>query len=153
MLGRIEQSFDDRDATEERLRQFLADASHELRTPVATVRGYAELYAAGGLDGPDALDDAMRRTLSESERMTRLIGEMLDLAKLDRAAMIGAGLVDLGLVATEVVGDATVADPGRIITVDVFVQRCGGTDDTLGAQIRWFCRTGASSSHVRIMNE
>lgn len=43
MLERIEAAFAERAATEDRLRRFVADASHELRTPVTTVRGYAEL--------------------------------------------------------------------------------------------------------------
>ncbi|MER3453169.1 MAG: two-component sensor histidine kinase, partial [Acidimicrobiia bacterium] len=49
MLERIEEAFRTRDATEARLRQFVADASHELRTPLTSIRGYAELWRAGGL--------------------------------------------------------------------------------------------------------
>jgi two-component system, OmpR family, sensor kinase len=52
MLERLDTAFTARAESEDRLRQFVADASHELRTPVTTIRGYAELYGVGGLDGP-----------------------------------------------------------------------------------------------------
>ena len=77
-------ALDERAASEERLRRFVADASHELRTPVTTIRGYAELYRRGGLGEPDALDEAMRRTEQEAVRMGRLVEDMLQLAKLDQ---------------------------------------------------------------------
>ena len=48
MLTTIEGAFAERAASEARLRRFVADASHELRTPVTTIRGYAELYRHGG---------------------------------------------------------------------------------------------------------
>ena len=67
MLGRIEGAFAERARAEARLRQFVADASHELRTPVTTIRGYAELYRAGGLRGPGELDSALRRKVDSVE--------------------------------------------------------------------------------------
>lgn len=118
MLTQIETSFDERTRAEDRLRQFIADASHELRTPVATVRGYAELYRAGGLDDPAQLDDAMRRTHQESERMSRLIGDMLRLAKLDQHSSLRMAPVDLALLARDAAADACVTHTDRHITSD-----------------------------------
>ena len=84
MLGRIEEAFDERTRSEDRLRRFVGDASHELRTPVTTIRGYAELYRAGGLDDDDELREAMRRTEQEAIRMGRLVDDLLLLARLDQ---------------------------------------------------------------------
>ena len=46
--------------SEERLRRFVGDASHELRTPLTAVRGYADLYHAGGLSDPEELSRVVR---------------------------------------------------------------------------------------------
>ncbi len=62
----------------------MADASHELRTPLTTVRGYADLYRAGGLAEPDALATAMDRIGTESRRMSTLVEDLLLLARLDQ---------------------------------------------------------------------
>lgn len=119
MMGRIESSFEQRTGAEARLRQFVADASHELRTPVATIRGYAELYQAGGLEQQADLDDAMRRTGQESERMSRLIADMLSLAKLDREPTVRTEEVDLSAVAREVVADARATHDDRVFSLNL----------------------------------
>ncbi len=119
MLGHIEGALDDRAASEDRLRRFVSDASHELRTPVTTIRGYAELYRHGGLDDHDALDDAMRRTEHEAVRMGRLIEDMLVLAKFDEERPLDLAPVDLNGLVSEAAADALASWPGRPITVDV----------------------------------
>lgn len=117
MLGRIEAAFDERAKAEARLRQFVADASHELRTPVATIRGYAELYRAGGLNDGDALDDAMRRTEQEALRMGALVDDLLHLARLDQGRPLDAEPVDLTTVARDAASDARAVDQDREVRV------------------------------------
>ena len=118
MLGQIEQALDARAASEDRLRRFVADASHELRTPVTTIRGYAELYRRGGLGEGTALDDAMRRTEQEATRMGRLVEDMLALAKLDEQRPLELRELDLAVVARDAVADARASDPDRPITAE-----------------------------------
>jgi two-component system OmpR family sensor kinase len=118
MMTRIEETFRQRAQTEQLLRQFIADASHELRTPVATIRGYAELYRSGGLAEKEDLDDAMRRVLHESERMSRLIADLLNLAKLDQRPDLRLDAVDLGGIVGNVVLDVTVTLQNPSIRAD-----------------------------------
>ncbi len=118
MLTSIETSFDERTRAEERLRRFVADASHELRTPVATIRGYAELHRTGALGDAGALDDAMRRTEQEAIRMGGLVDDLLTLAHLDRGRPPEHADVDLVAVARDAVGDARAVDPHRTIALE-----------------------------------
>ena len=122
MLGRLEESFAARAETDRRLRQFVGDASHELRTPVQTIRGYSELYAAGALASSEQLDDAMRRTGQEAVRMARLVDELLTLARLDQSRPIEREPVDLRVLLDDAVADARAIQPRRAITLD------GGAD-------------------------
>lgn len=118
MLGRIEGAFNERARTEERLRRFIADASHELRTPVTTIRGYADLYRHGGLRDDAALDDAMRRTEQEASRMGALVEDMLQLARLDQGRPMQVEQVDLAALVRDAADDARVTDTGRPIAAD-----------------------------------
>lgn len=118
MLGRIEESFAEREASERRLRQFVADASHELQTPLTSVRGYAELFRRGAADRPEDLATAMRRIEAESERMGVLVDDLLLLARLDQGRPIEHEPVDLTAAVRELAGDSVVVDPGHPVTVD-----------------------------------
>jgi two-component system OmpR family sensor kinase len=118
MLGRIEDAFDERARSEGRLRQFVADASHELRTPVTTIRGYAELYRSGGLDVPGELAEAMRRTEQEAVRMGALVDDLLLLARLDEGRPLDHAPVDVAEVASDAVRDARAVAPERPITLE-----------------------------------
>lgn len=117
MLERIEQAFWARSRSEARVREFAADASHELRTPLTTIQGYAELYRHGAL-GPDELPDAIRRIEDEAHRMNTLVGDLLDLARLDREASLRPVPTDLVALARDAVADATAASPDHPVGLD-----------------------------------
>lgn len=131
MLGRIEAAFDERARSEERMRRFVADASHELRTPLTTIRGYAELYRVGALADPEQLGSAMERTESEAIRMSRLVEDLLTLARLDEGASQPPAPTRLDELAVAVVADTLVAHPDRSIGVEVEPVTVEGVADQL----------------------
>ena len=112
MLDRIQQAFRARWESEQKVRQFAADASHELRTPLTTIRGYAELYRQGAL-GPDRLPNAMRRIEQEADRMSSLVAELLELARLDRDSSLDLTETDLSALVADAVADAQAVEPSR----------------------------------------
>jgi len=119
MLARIEEAFAASAASEDRLRRFVADASHELRTPITTIRGYAELHRRGGLEDPEARASAMARTEQEAVRMGRLVDDLLLLARLDQGRPLDADPVDLGALAADARDDAAVAHPAHPVALEV----------------------------------
>jgi signal transduction histidine kinase len=112
MLDRIQHAFSSRLRSEQKVREFAADASHELRTPLTTIRGYAELYRQGAL-GPDELPNAMRRIEQEADRMSALVAELLELARLDRTSSLDLADTDLAGVVRDAVADAIAVEPQR----------------------------------------
>jgi two-component system, OmpR family, sensor kinase len=115
MLDRIQQAFGARWASEQKVRQFAADASHELRTPLTTIRGYAELYRQGALD-PDRLPNAMRRIEQEADRMSSLVAELLELARLDRNSSLDLTDTDVAELVRDAVADAKAVEPARPVS-------------------------------------
>ena len=106
-------------ASEERMRRFVADASHELRTPVAAVRAYAELYRRGADSRPEDLARLLARIESETERMGGLVDDLLLLTRLDEGRALRCDVVDVGAVAAEAVAAARAVDPERPLALSV----------------------------------
>ncbi|MGW1892839.1 sensor histidine kinase [Streptomyces sp. NPDC002004] len=113
MLGHVGDALARRHASEERLRHFAADASHELRTPVATVRAHAELALKHPGAVPGEVRHALTRIQSESERMGGLVDDLLLLARLDAGRPLARESVDLTRLALDAVDDARAAGPGH----------------------------------------
>ncbi|TPW73212.1 cell wall metabolism sensor histidine kinase WalK [Schumannella sp. 10F1B-5-1] len=119
MLARIDSAFADRARTIEQMRRFVGDASHELRTPLVSLRGYAELYRMGALQKPEDVAQAMDRIEREAIRMGALVGDLLELARLDEARQPTLAPVDLLPLAQDAALDASASNPNRKITVVV----------------------------------
>lgn len=62
-------------------KHFVEDVSHELRTPVAIVEGHLKLLNRWGKNNPEVLEESLRASLSEIQRMKTLVQEMLDLSR------------------------------------------------------------------------
>ena len=111
ILEHVEDALVRRQASEERLRHFAADASHELRTPVANIRGHCELALRRHEPHPDEVRHALERIDVESRRMTRLVDDLLLLARLDAGRPLEHETVDLTLLILDATDDARAAGP------------------------------------------
>jgi two-component system, OmpR family, sensor kinase len=117
MLNNVEDALAARQASETKVRQFVADASHELRNPLAAIRGYAELTRRGRDQLPTEAAYAMSRVESESERMSHLVDDLLLLARLDSGPDLDIKAVDLTEIVINAVSDARAAGPEHTWTL------------------------------------
>ena len=121
LLGHVDDALTARQHSETQVRQFVADASHELRTPLASIRGYTELIAREGADAalPDEAVHALERVHSESLRMSRLVEDLLLLARLDAGRDLSRDEVDLVGILLDTVSDARAAGPDHEWELDL----------------------------------
>ncbi len=77
MISRLETSF-------QKQNQFVSDASHELRTPISVIQGYANLINRWGKSDTAVLEESIESILAETEHMSQLIKKLLFLAKSDQ---------------------------------------------------------------------
>ena len=115
MLGRISDEFQERDRTERALRrseshmrQFLADASHELRTPIAAVSAYSQLFSRGADSRPEDLARILSGIQNETARMSRLVADLLLLTNLDEGLPLERHPVELVSLCAEAIRAAAV---------------------------------------------
>ncbi|WP_329274516.1 sensor histidine kinase [Streptomyces sp. NBC_01451] len=113
MLGHVEDALTKRHASEERLRSFAADASHELRTPVASIRGHAELALLHPGPVQPKVVRALERIEAEAARMGEMVDDLLLLARLDAGRPLERLPVDLTRLVLDAVTDAQAAGPGH----------------------------------------
>ncbi len=119
LLANVDGALAARHASETRVRRFVADASHELRNPLAAIRGYAELTRR---DRDQLVPDtayALDRIESEAGRMSVLVEDLLLLARLDDRPELDLRLTDLSELVINAVSDARAAGPDHRWELDL----------------------------------
>jgi two-component system OmpR family sensor kinase len=111
-----------------RQREFIADASHELRTPLTSVLANLELLAEV-LDGERG--EAARSALRSSQRMRRLVGDLLLLARADAKRATPRRPTDLGQVVVEAAAELGPVADGHELVVDAAPATVDGSRDEL----------------------
>jgi len=103
MAGRLKESREALLAVDEQRRRFLADVTHDLATPLTTIRGYAEtLLDPGVLKSPEERDEYVRFIHEEAIRMDALVADLLDLARVESGSVpLERSRVDLAALARE----------------------------------------------------
>ena len=114
MLDRIELAYNGQ-------KQFVSDASHELRTPIAVIQGYADLLDRWGKDNPQVRDEAIAAIRSEAQNMKELVEKLLFLARHDKKTLRlkperfdARDLVEETLRETELIAGARRVQTGRL---------------------------------------
>jgi two-component system sensor histidine kinase QseC len=99
-------------------RRFTADAAHELRTPIAAIRAQAQV-ALGAGDNEEERVRALQYTLAGCDRATRLVEQLLTLARLENRSSEKGQLADLGATARRVAAELAVTALGRAQSLEL----------------------------------
>ena len=111
-------AFAERERGEARMRRFLADAGHELRTPLSVVTAYIEILRKGGGDDAEMRAQAFTTLASETLRMRRLVDRLVALARLEQPETTQPVVLDLGALARDAV-EAIVAARGGDVSCEM----------------------------------
>jgi signal transduction histidine kinase len=128
MLDSLEASREETEGALDRQRQFVADASHELRTPLTSILANLELLT-DVLDGERG--EAARSALRSSQRMRRLVGDLLLLARADAKRQMPREPTDIGRVLVEAAAELGPVADGHNLAVDADEAVVQGTRDDL----------------------
>jgi len=127
MLDRLQAALDAAHASEERMRQFLGDAAHELRTPIQAVQAGAETLLRDSHDEDQRQGRALQM-IRDSARAGRLVDDLLTLNRLDQDPELEPSEVDLAELAREQLARAEVLAPSLQLRYEGPV-RCPLDDD------------------------
>jgi signal transduction histidine kinase/HAMP domain-containing protein len=128
-----------RDRTEELRREvaereFVSNAAHELRNPIAGISGAIEVLRAGAKDEPDAREHFLARLSEDAERISRLTESLLTLARMEAVGSGGTEVLDVAIVIDEA-REAVIAPEGIDVVFDIGPEVVGQGDRVLLRQV------------------
>ncbi|MGH2985138.1 MAG: ATP-binding protein [Solirubrobacterales bacterium] len=128
-----------RDRTEELRREvaereFVSNAAHELRNPIAGISGAIEVLRAGAKDEPEAREHFLARLSVDAERISRLTESLLTLARMEAVGSGGTEVLDIAIVIDEAT-EAVIAPDGIEVGFDIGPDLVGQGDRVLLRQV------------------
>ncbi len=112
IVGQLERAERVQQDGDTRFRRLFSDASHQLRTPLTSLRGFTEVLMRSPHEDAETRQRVLRLMKSEAERMTRLVNDLLMLARLDGGDPVQTQVIDLVDIAVESV------EQTKILTTD-----------------------------------
>lgn len=119
LLAHFDDALAVRLAMDTRMRRFVTDASHEMRTPLAAIQGYAELTRQETDELPEMTEYALTRIEAEAARMGSLVSDLLLLARLDEGQDLHVDELDLCNLVVNAVSDTNARAPEHLWVLEV----------------------------------
>ena len=118
MVARLQSEIGRQEASESAMRRFLADASHELRTPIALIRGNLDILRRGAASDPADLALSMEDMHRAAVRMSRLVDDLLALVRIEQGQRPVVAVVEVHSLLQETARTARQIAKGRRIKVE-----------------------------------
>jgi signal transduction histidine kinase len=135
MLGQLQDAYQQVAHTLQMQREFVADVSHELRTPLTTIRGNLALLSRVPTPPRTEREDILNDLTGESERLIRLVTDLLTLARADAGRKLKSEPVALVPIIEDVCRQAQVLDPEREIVLECASETSESTADSSEADL------------------
>ncbi len=120
MLDNVQVHLVEEKRSRENVRQFLADASHELKSPITILRGFVDVLLRGAKDDPKTLNRSLEHMRATLESMTRLTDELLTLSRLEAGIPLTTGEVEINSLCQGAIETYQVLAQGRKLTFRPF---------------------------------
>jgi two-component system, OmpR family, sensor kinase len=101
-----------------KIRQFMADSSHELRSPLTVMKGFVDVLQRGAKDDPQSLQQALEAMRLSLDKMSHLINDMLKLSQLEAVTAVNMEVIELNSLCRSTIDAARVLAKDKLLEFD-----------------------------------